>query len=373
MGSILRRWGMKGLSSFAVLGAGAGGHAMSAGLSLAGFDVSLYELPQFEENIQPIRERGGIEVSGAVSGFATLGKISTEVGEIVDGADVIMITAPAFGHQTFFEKCLPHLRDGQILVFNTGYYACLRFRDSLKRASKDKVILAETMILPYTCRVVGPAHVHIDGRKRELSIAALPASETGYVLQRLKDAFPEFKPAANVLETSINNLNFMSHVPITLLNRALVERTSPFVLPVTEGVTPSVGRLMETVDKERAALGRALGVEVLSIREILELWGYYAGGETAYEVYQSSVQFSTFRYTYVNGSNQYLTEDLLYGLVPTVSLADLLGVPTPIIRAMIDIFAVIHGIDYWRDGITVEKLGLRGVSSREVVEFITKG
>jgi hypothetical protein len=40
---------------------------------------------------------------------------------------------------------------------------------------------------------------------------------------------------------------------------------------------------------------------------------------------------------------------------------------------MVDIFAVIDSIDYWRDGITAEKLGLGGMSSREIVELVTIG
>ncbi len=364
---------MKDKPRFAVLGAGAGGHAMCVDLALAGFDVGLYELPQFQEKIQAIREHGGIKASGVVNGFASPVKASTELGEIVDGADVVMVTVPAFGHGTFVEACLPYLSDGQILVFNTGYYAALRFRDTLKRAGKGGVILAETMILPYTARLVGPARVYVDGKKAKLSIAALPATKTDHVLQILKDAFPEFIPATNVLETSINNLNLVSHVPVTLLNKAQVERTSPFILSVGEGVTPSVAKLKEAVDEERAAIGGALGIEVLSIIDMLNLWGYRTSGETVHEAFQGSPQFSTFQYEYVDGSHQYLKEDLSYGLVPTASLAKLLGVPTPITKAMIDIFAVMDDIDYWRDGITAEKLGLGGMSSGEIVDLVTNG
>jgi opine dehydrogenase len=286
---------------------------------------------------------------------------------------VIMITAPAFGHDFFVDRCLPHLSDGQILVFNTGYYACLRFRDKLRAAGKENAILAETMILPYTCRVIEPGHVYIDGKKKELSVAALPASKTPQVLERLRSAFPEFKPATNVLETSINNLNLMGHVPVTLLNRARVETVSPFILPVKEGMTPSVGRLMEIADRERIAIGEALGVKVLSIQDMLRMWGYCTEGETVYELFQSSVQFNTFQYEYFNGSHQYLKEDLPYGLVPTASLADLIGVSAPTIKALVEIFAAIDDIDYWQEGITIEKLGLTNITSQKLIDLVTSG
>jgi len=38
----------------AVLGAGNGGYACSADLSLAGYIVNLYELPMFKTNLEPI-------------------------------------------------------------------------------------------------------------------------------------------------------------------------------------------------------------------------------------------------------------------------------------------------------------------------------
>jgi opine dehydrogenase len=229
------------------------------------------------------------------------------------------------------------------------------------------------MILPYTCRVVEPGHVYIDGKKKELSVAALPASKTLPVLEKLGSAFPEFKPATNVLETSINNLNLMGHVPVTLLNRARVETSSPFILPVKEGVTPSVGRLMEIADQERMAIGDALEVEVLSIQDMLRMWDYCSDGDTVYELFQSSVQFDTFQYEYINGSHQYLKEDLPYGLVPTASLADLLGVPAPTLKALVEIFAAIDEIDYWKEGINAEKLGLTNISSQQLMDLVTNG
>ena len=45
---------------FAVLGAGNGGHAMAADLTLQGFTLNMFELPQFKESIKPIQEKGGI-------------------------------------------------------------------------------------------------------------------------------------------------------------------------------------------------------------------------------------------------------------------------------------------------------------------------
>jgi opine dehydrogenase len=364
---------MRRKSRFAVLGSGVGGHAMAADLAMAGFEVGLYDLPEFGQRIEAIRERGGIEATGAITGFASLAHASTDAAEIVPAADVIMMAVPAFGHQAFVDRITPHLRNGQVLMFNTGYYAALRFRQTLRQAGKDGVVIAENMILPYTGTMAGPAKVYVAGKKRRMSIAALPATLTQRVLEMCAEAFPEFVPAANVIETTLNNLNLMSHVPVTLLNKARVEQASRVVLTVRDSTTPSVTKLMEAVDSERTALGTALGANMLSIIEMLKMWGYRTTGETVYDVYHGSTQFATFQYEYVNGSHQYLKEDLSYGLVPTVTLANQVGVPMPITKAMVDLFNVIDGQDYWREGITAAKLGLGGLSVEGIVDLVTRG
>jgi opine dehydrogenase len=358
---------------FAVLGAGAGGLAMAADLTLAGFDVGLYELPEFEGRVEAIKHRQGIDATGAVRGHAALARVSCEAAEIIPQAQVVMTAIPAYCHELFIKRCLPYLKDGQVLVFNTGYYAALRFRETLKKAGRAGVLLAETMILPYTSRVTGPAQVHVDGKKRELTVAALPASRTDELLAMLTGAYPGFKAAGSVLETSLNNLNLMGHVPITLLNRARVERSTRFVISVRDAVSPSVARLMEAVSLERVALGKALGVEVMSILQILEMWGYAARCGTVYEAFQSSAQFSTFEYQYVGGSNQYLTEDLSFGLVPTASLAGQVGVQMPITRGLVDIFGTIDRTNYWKEGVKVEELGLSGSSASDIVRLVKQG
>jgi len=48
----------------AILGAGNRGCAFAGHLALKGFEVSLYEDPKFEHNVEEVKERGGIDQSG---------------------------------------------------------------------------------------------------------------------------------------------------------------------------------------------------------------------------------------------------------------------------------------------------------------------
>ena len=111
---------------FTVCGSGRAGAAIAADIALMGFDVKLYELNKFRESIRPILEKDGIELTGKTqsrqTGFAKLSKITVDPREAVEGSDLIMITAPAFGHRAFFEELSPYLREGQCIMVNTGYW-----------------------------------------------------------------------------------------------------------------------------------------------------------------------------------------------------------------------------------------------------------
>ena len=50
-------------------------------------------------------------------------------------------------------------------------------------------------------------------------------------------------------------------------------------------------------------------------------------------------------------------EDVGYGLVPIAALGELAGVATPTIDAIVHLAGLAVGIDYGRDGLTLDKLG----------------
>lgn len=373
-------------TKFAVLGAGNGGHAMTADLSMMGFYVNLFELPQFEENIKPIQQKGGIHITGFApgvqevfpkgwtkTGFAKIqGKVTTDIREAVEDVDVIEIVTPAFGHEAIMNECAPHLRRGQIVVFNTGNWACFRFAHKLREMGIEGVILAEASLLIYSCRRSGPAQVHIDGMKQTLNIAALPAKKTSDVLRVLQKAYPQLKPAKNVLQTSLENLNLVFHPALMIMNAALVEHKKGDFLMYPFGCSPSVAKVISAVDQERLAVAKALDLELDTAMDFAYK-SYGAKGKNYYEAIQNIKPF----HDPIGGrapSNmkfRYITEDVPFALVPLASLGDLLGILTPTIKALIHLASIINGIDYVKEGTTVEKLGLAGLNAQQIVELVS--
>lgn len=79
---------MEKKTKFAVLGCGNGGMAIAGYIASEGYSVNLYEDPKFKENINPIKESGGIRLKGEIDDFGTISLATTDIKEAVDGVDV---------------------------------------------------------------------------------------------------------------------------------------------------------------------------------------------------------------------------------------------------------------------------------------------
>lgn len=348
---------------FAVIGAGNGGQSMAAHLTLLGFPVGLWDVEP--EKVQALRARGAIALSGAVEGEAPLSLVTGDMAEVLHGAAVVMVVVPTVYHGSVAKSMAPHLRNGQVVVLNPGATGgALEVRTTLRESGcRAEVIVAETDTLLYACRSPKPGEAVIHGIKHHVGVAALPARASGDVAATLNSAFPQFVPASSVLQTSLTNMNAMMHPAPTLLNAGRIESRAAFEY-YGEGVTPSVARVVEAIDGERLAIAEALGVRVPSLIE----W-YTAGyGTRGASVYDSVQQVRG--YDGIKGpatlQTRYLFEDIPTGLVPLSALGKALGVPTPTMRAVIDLGNTLLGRDFRREGRSLAKLGLAGKSPEEI-------
>ena len=88
---------------WAIIGAGNGGQAFAAYLSLKGLDVALYDVCQ--KSIDEINAKGGILIEGNANttGFGKVALASTDLEEVVDGAEVILVILPSLYHRDISE------------------------------------------------------------------------------------------------------------------------------------------------------------------------------------------------------------------------------------------------------------------------------
>jgi opine dehydrogenase len=358
---------------FAVLGAGHGGKALAADLSGRGFEVRLFN--RTFEHVQTIKMRGGIELEteDGLRRFGALEVVSSEISEVLAGADVIMVVVPATGHRDMATFCAPHLQDGQIVVLNPGRTCgAIEFRQVLReQGCQARVMVAEAETLIYASRSMGPAEARIFRIKNTVPVAALPATDTPEVIAALQPAFPQFIPAQNVLHTSLNNMGAVFHPALTVLNSARIESTQGNFEFYMEGVTPTVARVLEVVDRERVTVAAALGIRAQTALEWLET-AYAAVGENLYEAIRANPGYEGVKAPRFL-AHRYISEDVPMSLVPIVALGAHFGVSTRSIDSLIRLASILHRTDYYRRGRTLDKLGLDKLSVSEITRYVEEG
>jgi opine dehydrogenase len=70
---------------------------------------------------------------------------------------------------------------------------------------------------------------------------------------------------------------------------------------------------------------------------------------------------------------QVSSEDVIYSYVPMVLLGTALGVDLPLTRGMIDVYGTMLGREFWSEGIDLEALGLQGLDTAGVRDFVMTG
>ncbi len=356
----------------AVLGSGNGGCAVAFDFAAHGHQVSLFDFERFPRNIRAIQDRGGIHAEGELSGFAPVVYAGHDVAQAMHGAEVVFAVGPAYSTEPFAVQCRPHLKPGQVVVVCPS--SCgggLEFKNKAGLSIRDESILvAETSTLPYAVRVTEPGRIKVFLKLRGgILLAALPAKNTSPVLERIREVYPAMGAAENVLQTSLQNGNPVIHPAVSLLNAALIERTQGDFFFYEEGVTPAVGRLMESIDRERIAIGHKLGIEIVPDPELGRQQGYMRVAD--YDAgYATAPGFKGIQAQKML-DNRYFHEDVGYGLVFMKNLADQLGVDTPNMSAVIRLASVVMNRDYLDEAPrTMQSLGLSGHNVEQLKEIL---
>ncbi|MFO7942629.1 MAG: NAD/NADP octopine/nopaline dehydrogenase family protein, partial [Bacillota bacterium] len=135
------------------------------------------------------------------------------------------------------------------------------------------------------------------------------------------------------------------------------------------GITEAPARVIRALYDETAALGRALGHEVVQYEDR----DFRNPGTIMAEVFRGP--FHTQRVIgEIKGpssiESRYITEDLPYGLVPMSKLGDVFGVETPLINAIITLGSYVCDRDFWSEGRTLAKLGLDGLDEEGIISYV---
>lgn len=351
-----------------IIGAGNGGQAIAAYLSIQGCDVSVCDTDYAK--IKKLKELGYIRLKGKIEGVGKVSCFTTDVADIIPNSDIIMITTTANAHQTVAKSIAPFVKDGQIIILNPGRTCgALIFKRTLKEAGCNKrYYLGEAQTLVYACRVIEDGVVNIIGVKDEVLLSALPASDTKHILETINRYYPCFIEVDNVLRTSLENIGAIFHPCVCLFNAATIERQNEFWF--YRDMTEQIARFIEKFDAERIAVGKAYGIDLLNVRDWIKFAYNDTVGETLCERMKNNPAYYDIKAPGTIFTRQ-LTEDIPTGVLPIMELGKAAGVKTPLLESMVSIIENLLEIDFHTQGRCLKNLGLENMTKDEIIRYIT--
>lgn len=358
-----------------VIGCGAGAFATAADLSMKGHDVLLYVSKDHKKNFEVIKDTKTIICYGEGDPKPVkIAGVTTDVKKAFKNYDLIMVVTPTFAHESIAKDIAPYVKDGDNIVLSPGSTGgAFVFKKVFKDMGKcDDVRISEIHTLPYTARKVGMDGVNIFLDVEYLLFSVFPSKYNDEVFPIIKELYPSIVLCHSVLETSLNNGNATTHPAPMVLNAGKIEFYGEHN-HYSEGITPSVGNVIQLIDDERKAICRKFGYDELDIKDRLYKMGYCPRESTVYDC----IHGDTSVFLPIEGpnslSNRYLTEDAPCSLVAMSTIASIVGVKTPLMDAVVNLAGALMSNNYWHSGRNAKAMGIENMTKEELIDYVTFG
>jgi opine dehydrogenase len=356
----------------AILGAGAGGVSAAVELARDGHEVRLW-------NRSPVTLEGfasarGIRHEGVLGeGFTPLDIITTRLELAADGAEVLLVCLPTLAHaavaQSLIDASITHIPT----ILNPGHTGgALEFSQVFRQNGLVAPPIAEFSTLTYVARVLRPGFVLITGRAKYVRVAAMPGGE--HSLSAALSLYDCARPAANVLVTSLANVNMVLHPPGSVLAAAWVEATGGNFTFYVEGLTDGVARVMESLDAERRAVARGFDIELPLLFDEMQAIGTIECSVDSRAGLAAAIRSGAAnRLIRAPGgfTHRYFQEDLWYGLGPFLALARIAGVETPCARSLMHLGELAAGPHAPAGRRGAIEMGVAGLDKDALLAFVT--
>lgn len=339
----------------AVLGGGNGSAAAAADLAEHGHAVRWWR--RDGRAFAPVLARQALALSdGRGTRAVRLALATTDLGQAVRGAAVIVAPLPAFAQMEMARALAPHLSADQVIYLPPGTFGAYAMAQAF---AEPRPILAETGTLPYLTRKKAEDHVAIMVRATRLPTGFFPARRDGEGRAVLRQVYPAIEPCPDVLAAALLNAGPIIHPPLILMNAGPLEHGGSWDIH-KEGTQPSVRRVSDVLDAERVAVREALGYGPPHY----PLADHYRGeGEEwmyGRQAHDKLVDSDAWREVIDLAVHRYMREDVAMGLAFLVSAARHAGVAAPLAEALLTLASAAIGEDLAQGPRTLAGLGLAG-------------
>lgn len=346
----------------AVLGGSHGAFATAADLALAGHRVRLWR--RSAGDVAALA--GGITLKAdGRQGVAKLDRATADLGQAVDGADVVVVPLPATTHEDIGRRLAGVLTDRQVVLVTPGTLGSFVIAREIARAGGTlPLALAETGTLPYLARKTGPAAVAAPVRAANLPVGVFPAARGKEALARVTELFAATRPCVDAVDVALNNAGPVIHPPLVLVNAGAID-AGRFDIHAA-GTTPSARTLIDAVDAERIAARGGWGYPAPHY----ELATYYDEARAAEGLYgagaREKLKASGLWSEVLTLEHRYVTEDVELGLPFFESAARTVSTASPAVSGLLGVFGALLGRTLAGRGRDLDHLGLGELTRREV-------
>jgi opine dehydrogenase len=358
------------MSKVAVVGGGAGGAAAVAELVAAGHEVRFWS--RAAQTLAPFQAQGGVAYEGILGeGVAKPERMTTDIADAVDAADVILVCLPTFAHGAI-ARALAAVGSRVPVALNPGHTGgALEFREAFRAAGAAPPPIAEFSTLTYVARKYAPGRVTITGSAKSVRLAALPGGNAA--TNAAQELFRSARGMPDVLACDLANVNMVLHAPGAVLGAAWVEATKGDFTFYVQGMTPGVARVMRALDDERRAVARAFGHELPSVIEEMQAIGTVEASVRDVDDFVAAISSGEANRRIKapdSLQHRYYREDFGHGLLPFIALAAIAGVDVPVAISLLQIGRNLVGVDFESDGRTAERMGIAGLDRNGLMKLV---
>ena len=330
-----------------ICGGGHQGLSMAAHMALNGVPVTMWN--RSANHIQEIIDTGKIFCQGVVHGIAKIERASTDMENVI--SDFVMVTTPSSAHKDIAHQLAPFVHKNMVIVLNPGRtFGAIEFTRTLLECGVTELPhIAEAQTIVYTCRRGEKNNTTIIALKHGVKIAAIRGSDIQFIMDRMPKCIREFFTVSNsILETSLSNVGMVLHCAPVMMNIGWIETPKVDFKYYYDGISPSVGRFLEKIDRERLLVALELGCSVESVTEWLRRT-YQCDGSSIFDCIRNN---DSYREIDAPPTIQcrYILEDVPNGLVPIEAVGRELGIDTPNITTIINLASSVMDLDFRKNG-----------------------
>eukprot|EP01147_Barroeca_monosierra_P010816 gene10816-2895_t len=347
-----------------VCGGGNAAHVAIGMFTDQGADVNLYL--SFEEEVKAFREgckkNDGVTVLTDAGSYKAKPKmITNDPAVAITGADIILIITPAFAHEAVLTQIMPHLHDGAYVgaIPGPGGFHMLAKHILGDVISAKNLTLFAGGALPWVCRFQQyGATVQLQSEKANIYVSYSPETQEtwekfGHLLNQLHKN-TVFHPGGHFLTVALWCTNAMLHPAITYgiwhdwdgkpvkEQPLFYQNCDEFTGNVLKTISDEIRAAKEViVSKTDADLSKWQPIDDYTI----DVYGENVKDRSSVaKIFASNLAYRGLKApcnqlddgTFVpNFKMRYLTDDLPHGIVVMRGIAELCGVPTPMMDKVI--------------------------------------